>query len=367
MITRMKAKLSALFYIKNNKKRVSVLVVSLGLFITMIYGVSFLFSATYASFGNILMESTEKSQTLISQENVTEKQLSDACEKIKTLENVDDAFSMACGDAYVNAIIGKYNFATPLTTKQNVVKYMDYMGAELIEGRLPENKGEIIYDQKYLKNCGYELNQQINENFKLVGVVKSDYYFCCGINPVDYNNSITILSKGKNIDFNKILSDMDIGFEFEVNDNIEGQKIYQRYIVDSFAPSTSVISVVSTLILMLCLIIVINMYVRDRHEEWCLYHSIGFSAQKIYLSALREFLLIFLFAIIFAVAITSILMFALDVALIKSQGLMSTAFMPEKMYEIFEILVLLFGIFQIPIFHAMRKIKTIDAIEDDTF
>lgn len=363
----MKAKLSALFYIKNNKKRVCVLVLSIGLFITMLYGISYLFSATYASFGNILNEKTEKSQVLVAQENVTEKQISDACEKIKSLENVDDAFGVFYGNAYIKSIIGQYYFASPFTTKENIVKYMDYMGAKLIDGRLPENKGEIILDQKYLKNCGYKLNEQTSDTCKLVGIVKSDYYFCSGIKPYDYNDSITILSKGKNVDYNKILSDMDIGFKFAVNDNIEGQRSYQKDIVDSFAPSTNVITVVSTLILVLCLIIVINMYVRDRHEEWCLYHSIGFSTQSIYLSAIREFLLIFLFAIIFGISTTLILMFSLNAILIKSQGLLSTFYMPEIIYHIFTILILLFGVFQIPIFNAMRKIKTIDAIQDDTF
>lgn len=363
----MKAKLSALFYIKNNKKRISVLVVSIGLFITMLYGTGFLFSVTYASFGNIMIEKQQKCQMLLAQEKVTENQLLDACEKIKTLPNVDDAFSVLCGNAYINSIIGEYGFENPLTTKENIVKYMDYMGAELVAGKIPENKGEIIYDEKYRKNLGLKLNQQLSEEFKLVGLVKSDYYFCCGINPYDYESSITILSDGKDVDYNKILSDMDIGFKFKVIDHVTGKKDYNHAVVEAFEPSTNVLTVVSTLILILCLIIVINMYIRDRHEEWCLYHSIGFSTQNIYLCALKEFLLIFLFAICFSIVTTLIVMFSLDVLLVKSKGLLAYYFMSDKIYQIFSILVLLFGIFQIPIFHAMRKIRTIDAMEDDTF
>lgn len=60
-----KKRLSAKPYMMNNKTRIGVLVISFALFITMIYGIGFLFSITTTTFHNLIVEQREKAPTVI--------------------------------------------------------------------------------------------------------------------------------------------------------------------------------------------------------------------------------------------------------------------------------------------------------------
>lgn len=60
----MPQKLSAMRYIKNNTKRVSVLIVSLGLCFVLVYLTQFMLSSTEESIGSIALKNPEKIQVL---------------------------------------------------------------------------------------------------------------------------------------------------------------------------------------------------------------------------------------------------------------------------------------------------------------
>jgi hypothetical protein len=83
------------------------------------------------------------------------------------------------------------------------------------------------------------------------------------------------------------------------------------------------------------------------------------------LSALKELLITFGLSLGFAAIITTLLILGCTLFLVEPIGLMSSPFMPGILFQIFCILVLIYGVLQLPLFLAMQRIRTIDEIKED--
>ena len=59
---------------------------------------------------------------------------------------------------------------------EDVSRLLDYKGAELVSGRLPENPGEIVVDDKLWKNMGEKVLQNMSDRYSIVGHIESEYY-----------------------------------------------------------------------------------------------------------------------------------------------------------------------------------------------
>ncbi len=380
----MPQKLSALKYIMNNKKRVSVLLFSLAMCAVLFYVADFLLNITMETSASFLIDSRKKVQYIqLASEplgvdadvpyeewlGLYEEANLKLVEKLKGVEGVENVFFSMRRALTVSAVVGSYGLDMPMLDKEEVPVYMEHMGAVLTDGRMPENDNELILDKKIMKNRGYTLGQEIN-TYKIVGVTECEYYFCCGVNESDMDNSamITVLTDGSIEDMEAVL--VDIGYDVDrkyemIYDLVEGRESLKRDIVDAIEGSTNMVYMAIVVILSIAIIVVYVTYLRDRYNEWCLYCSIGFSRKEIYWSVIRELLITFGVAVLFGAVLSVITMVVLDCTLVASMGLRCKYWYPGTLFEIVCVYVAIFALLQMPVRVALHKIKTIDAMDDD--
>ena len=390
----MPQKLSAMNYIKNNRRRTAVLIVALSLCFVLTYLTQFLLSTTEESFRSICVENTRKIQYInfagrslgldvsLDLEELMPLYVQANQELGKRLETHPEVKKVIYSQIlyeYIMPAIGQMTVELPLVEPEEVPVLLEHMGAVLAEGRMPEVPGEMVLDQASMKNNGYALDGYYNENsmgtsYKIVGVLDYDGYFGCGIayemgSAASGYSMLIVLSEGIE-DMSSLL--LEEGIEVrDTYDNIfdykQGMELLQTGVIDVIGNSTRFIYVGVILLLSIALLIVYTMYLRDRHEEWCLYSSIGYARRTVYFSILRELL----FTFVAALAIGGVIILGgevlLDAVMIQPSGLKCRYFSPGALGEILCTYVLIFGILQIPVRYALHKIRTVDALEEDMY
>lgn len=380
----MPQKLSALKYILNNKRRVLVLLFSLAMCAVLFYVADFLLNVSTETYRVILIDGRQKVQQIqLSSDTLDvdteveyqewlklyEKANLELVEELKGVEGVEDVFFSMRRTTSISAVVGVYSLDMPMLDRDEVPVYMEHMGAKLIDGRMPENDNELIFDEKVMKNRGFTLGQELN-NYKIVGVVECEYYFCCGVNEHDMDNSavITILTDGSIEDMEAVVKDLgyDVDREHEtIYDLVEGRESLQKDIIDAIETSTNMVYFAIVVILSIAIIVVYVTYLRDRYNEWCLYCSIGFSRKEIYWSVMRELFITFGTAVVLGAVVSFVTMVVLDCTLVASLGLRCNYWYPGTIFEILCVYVAILALLQIPIRVALYKIRTIDAMDDD--
>ena len=387
----MPQKLSAMRYIKNNKRRTSVLIVSLCLSFVLTYLTHFLLSTNTESF-RALFEHTPKhiqylslagSSLGLDVNNLSNEELiplyyekmEQLAEKLKKQEGIKEVYYAECLYAAVYPLVGSMSFEVPLVPQEEVSVILKHMGATLIEGHLPEAPGEIVLDSATIKNQDrYTLGGAFytdTDHFRIVGIIECDTYFGCGIPHPDLPRSenLIVLSEGID-DFTPVLAKEGI-IPRENYDTVQDytycQKMYEEEVLTAIGDSTTYVYLGITLLLFISLFIVYTTYLRDRRDEWCLYCSIGYSRKTIYFSILRELLFTFFASLLIGAVLIGISEVLLYFLMIEPAGLKCCFFYPEVLFEIVCTYVLLFGFLQLPVRTALWKIRTIDAIEDDLY
>lgn len=389
----MRQKLSAMKYIKNNKRRIAVLVVSLSLCFVLTYLTKFLLMATEETFRVCAVENVKKVQYVflagsslgLDVNNLSDEEINEQfpqknielAEKLRKYEGIDDVYYSQVLYNSVAAAVGEWGVEIPLVESEQIENVINHYGVSICEGRIPKNPGEIVLDKAAMSNGGYSLNdyfdkEKRDEAFRIVGVLDSERYLGCGIKSEDYNarSMIIILSDGSIYDVSKLLEEEGIYVREnydEVVDVKEGEKLIQQEVVDVIGNSTDIIYIVITVLLFLSLFIVYTMYLRDRHNEWCLYCSIGYSRKEIYQSIMRELLFAFGLAVIIGLVLISVSVVAVDLLMFKPEGIKCRYFYPDTLAEIMCTYVFLIGLLQLPVRYALHRIKTIDAMEDDLY
>ncbi|MBP3618028.1 MAG: hypothetical protein J6J38_08330 [Lachnospiraceae bacterium] len=384
----MRQKLSAMNYIRNNKRRAAVLIVSLALYLLIVYLTQFILSASTESFKKILSEDTKKMQMVqlpksaygsgwesMSEEEVqaayaeAEELLMERLREQAGVKVVQKAQGMG---VTIYALIGQYSFSFPLGDEAFVKAYMEHMGATLKEGELPDAPGEIILADGIMKNAGLTLGQKLSDkDFQIVGIAESDTYFGGGImvSGKDYSQPICVLSDGSIEDMAALLRKM--GYEFADNeariyDYKAGKADYEDVFAEVETPAKLVFRGVM-IVMAIMLFLVYTTMLRDRHGEWCLYCSIGYGRKAIYLSILREMLFYFTVAVVAGTALTVIGMVTVDTLLIAPMGLACKYLDFAVMGEIVCGYAVVFVLLQLPIRLALHKIRTVDAMEEELY
>ncbi len=389
----MPQKLSAMRYIRNNGRRVAVLVVSLGLCFVLVYLTQFLLSSTEESLGRIMSENPKKMQVLmlagkttlgIDTENMSDEELTRAyaeknrevAEKLKKAAGVKNAWFGQVIYCTISAAVGQMDYEMPLVEKEEIPEILEHFGAKLAWGRLPENPGEIVLDNLSMKNNDFVPGGYFNEKnyaqyYTIVGVIDCDTYFGCGIPAEEWNArpAVFVLSEGID-DMSAVLHEIGI----DVRENYDtvldvkwGEKYLKEEIVDVIGNSTRFIYAGIVVLMLISLTVVYTTYLRDRHNEWCLYCSIGYSRRTIYGAVVRELLFTFGAALVQGGIVSLLSALLLNSAMVEPQGLKCRLLHPKTAAEILCIYAFLFGILQIPVRYALCRIRTIDAMEDDLY
>ncbi|ABX43978.1 FtsX-like permease family protein [Lachnoclostridium phytofermentans] len=369
MIT--KQSLSPFPYIKNNRKRILVLILSFGFYLTMIYGVQYIFSSTTYTFEQLLANQYQKAPFLSATEDMSpeekQEELRSVCDQFNRYEEVSIAFPASYIDGgRIKTTIGYEYFDYPITEAKYIPTYLSHFNAKLIEGKIPTEPGEIIADQKYMRNNQLELGEEIIPGFHIVGIVKSDYYLLIGVNKHFYNYYVHVLMKNTTVHFETLCEEIGIPFSYNVNTYETGLANVSIDAGNSLQLCTNLIFIISTVVLFLCLLAVIQMYFRDRNDEWCLYHSLGYSIHSIYNLAMKELLLILGVSCILCLGLLSLFLPLFYRLAILPNGLLIQYFHPDVILKMIAVIVLFLGMCQIPLTHSLHRIKTVDILDEES-
>lgn len=387
----MSQKLSAMKYIKNNKRRVSVLIVSLTLCFVLVYLTQFLLSSTETTYSSILLDNPKKIQYLdlaasslgIDVDNVSSEEIVDQyrekslklMNELKKNDRIRNVFYAPVVYVKIQGIVGWSGTEIPLVRREEIPELLEAFDARVIEGRLPKKAGEVVVNKGTMLNQHFEIGgnfmeEYYEDQYTVVGVLDCPEYFGCGI-PLETDNqnqlnSIVVLSDIE--DMTEVLNEQGLSLRKNFDTVLDVKTMKQtlkKEVVDVIGSSTKYIYLGITILLFLAMLVVYTSYLRDRHKEWCLYCSIGFSRKEIYFAIMRELLFTFGFALLVGIVIIAASVVLLDYAMIKPQGLLCIYFQPKTLGEILCTYMLLIGALQLPVRYAIYRIRTIDAIDDD--
>ena len=386
----MKSSLSAIKYIKNNKRTCGVLLLALSLTFMAMYVVNYLLMTTEESFKTIMLELPNKvsyadlaGSTLgVRADGFENKEdyydaadqaREEVMEKIAAIPGVKNVEYTQIISARYDGIIGQIYYECPLIEKEELPKYMEHFGAKLVEGRMPENPGEILVDSVVMKNQGYEiggnyLEESFGETFKVAGVIESDYMICMGL-PNGFTNKgwyMVMLGDESIKDVRKLMGEIGItpGEKDDIIDSLAYKKFYDTDVIKTIDSVVNTIILIIIIFLAVSIIVAYVSFMRNRLNEYCLYASLGYSKKEVYGMIMREMLIIFMLGIIAGFLLSLMLMGILDAGAIEPKGLISRWFYPGHIAKICAALVCIIGVLQIPILISINSIKTIDMMED---
>lgn len=396
-------RLSAWFYLKNNKKRAAILILSFGLYFVLLYGVQFFLQPSVYMDEMIYVHGAEKMQSayinnlteineamnLGMDMSLWEPERSATVEEkvaeinkgthefVKLLQEegtADHVFVCNSYLVYINSFAGDSFYYIPMMKKEELVTFAEYLNLKVVEGRMPEQPGEVLMDERMAKNKGFAVGDYLYDSkTKLVGIVEYDTYVAVGIDYADENvpdRHIYLLSQGTIPDMKEYFAKFGIEADIESTSAIEifsdqtnAIKEVERFAGELQMP-LSIMTYVMVFILGLTVFFVYQLHVQERYGEWCLYRSLGYSQKEVYSLAFREFGICMGMSVGLAAVITAVIC-VIGAALMRSKGMFYEYLLPHVLLQILGIGTLLAGVMQIPVVIAMQKVKTIDAMEEE--
>lgn len=396
-------RLSAWFYLKNNKKRAAILILSFGLYFVLLYGVQFFMHPTIYMDEVIAVQGAKQIQSgyingleklneamnlgmdmslwepereatyeeLVAEINKGTDRLAQLLQEEGTAEHVFICNSYGIS---INSFGGDSYYNAPMMTQEELVTFVEYLDLKIKEGRMPENPGELLMDEKMVKNQGFLVGDCLyDQETKLVGIVEYDTYIAAGI---DYeeerfpDRNIYLLSKGAIPDLKEYFAKFGIEADTEsfgtieiLADEVNASKEVEKWAKEIQTP-LNVMTYSIAFVLGLTVFFVYRLHVQDRYAEWCLYRSLGYSEKEVYSLAFREFGICIGMSVGLAVVVTTVLCL-IGAAIMRSKGMVYEYLLPHILLQILGIGTLLAGIMQIPVVIAMQKVKTIDAMEEE--
>lgn len=297
----------------------------------------------------------------------------DIMSQLESQEGISEVIYTQCLYAHYQGIIGEIGYDFPLLEAEQIPSYIEHMDAKLIEGRMPENSGEILVDSKVLNNQHMSLNGYFNESsygkvFKVVGVLESDNLTCVGT-PQGYTNSgwyMVVQCENKNADMNKALKNIGISTtEYDtIWDKANWKEMYKEMVTDQLDAALIGILIVVMIFLAISIIVAYVSFMRNRVNEYCLYTSIGFARSDVYGMMMREIAIIFGGSLILGAIITIIIMLLMGNLVLDNLGLVYRYLYPQHLLRILAAFMAIVGLLQLPIIFTINNIKTIDLIED---
>ena len=386
----MKKGISAVKYIRNNKRTCFVLIIAFALTIMVMYVINFLLSATKESFKTIMLEMPKKvmyanlsdeayginEEDFATHEEYVDKYQETVAEtenKMRALDGVKFVKRAQKIDTKYAGIIGMVVYETPLLEKEEIKGYIDHFNAKLIDGKMPEEPGDILVDKNVFANRhyeigGYYMKDFYGETFKVCGVIESDYMICVGM-PNGFTNSgwYTVICIDEPItQFKDIAEKLDLNIS-ETEDIIDAndyRAFYDDDVVKSIDSSMDIIILVVMIFLAISVIVAYVSFMRNRVSEYCLYSSIGYSKKSIYAMMMREMIIIFGTGIIIGAMIAGVIVIFLNKTAVEPMGLIGKLVDLNQISKIMTAIICIIGLLQIPAVMTINSIKTIDMIED---
>lgn len=392
----MMQKLNALNYLKNNKKRAMILIVSFAIFITLLYGLRFFINPAKYTHENVVLGKSkyvqgvfinrgdilnldhslwEKNSTATNEDKIYElnRAVKEFGDRLALNPGIDYVIACSTYNIPISTLISNQSYQVPLLDKEQVNTLCEYLNITISEGEIPQEPGEFLIDKRMAANRKLKIGDSINnDNTKITGILNSSFYFAVGIHFDDnfVKRSLIFLNNNYLTDVQKFFEDLGYSADYSNYKDIKilwDMKGGKEEVLKNFGeldPVLRVIMLITTFIIAGTLFIVYQLHIQDRYEEWCLYRSLGFSQSEIYGLAAKEFLFCMGSALILASLLCSLLVIVGGIFM-DHKGIVYQYWMPEVFGQILAALVFMAGILHIPVLSAMRQIKTIDAIHDD--
>jgi len=231
----------------------------------------------------------------------------------------------------------------------------------------------MVMDENMAKNTGFSVGDTLyDKSTTLVGLVKYETFFAVGIDWEEFTNPnryLFLLNDGTIPDLKEyfakfgIEADTDLSAVEILRDKENAIEKVQKF-KDEIQMPLRVMTYSIAVVLGLTVFFVYRLHVQDRYSEWCLYRSLGYSEREVYGLAFREFGICMGFSIGLA-AVIAVLLCVIGGIIMRSKGMFYEYLLPEVLLQILGIGTVLAGVLQIPVVVAMRKVKTIDAMEED--
>lgn len=364
----MQGGLKSLYYIRNNKRKVTVLATILTLFIVLIYVVDFFFDPTLTTGNRLTVDESRKMQSIYCISDEAETYNSDVKKLCDDLNKRDDIYAMRASSNSFTIVIPTGIFGKEIfyLDKNDIPTYIEKSGSKLVEGRLPQNKNEVVVDTKTLKNTECELNGKFETGETIVGLLESDFYLAVGYNDRKTYETIITFSDADKVNLRSVCKDIGTNLTLQFED-YEKDTADMEDIEGQITPSVNIITIFATLIIAICVVVYLVMSFRDRYDEWCLFRSIGFSGGQIYSSVMRELLIILAISLCAAAVLTSLIILTITSLMFEPLALIYHIILPQTLLKIVCLIAVLLGVCQIPLASAIHKVKTIDAIEEDVY
>ena len=373
------SKLSPIPYLIHNKKRTSVLIVSLSLFFVMIYVLGYFMGAIGEPLVNVCIDRFKRTfqvhvyvdndslgeyETREEWDELVRPILYEKQEELQKVVGDDDVFLVRGGFANLRLMVGTTTISSYyFENTDDMNRYSQIIDAKLVEGRWPENPGELVVDTNSYINRGDELLRYLGGSYKIVGKVETPVYAMYGLPAVDEHNYYYLVAPS---DYQKVngkyvedqgFSCIPVDYDF-VMDNTEKE-------IEGLDDIKQIVTVVATVLLATCVTVVFALHIRDRREEWCLFESIGFTSGQIYAMALKEMLICFVIAAGIGVLISGAAVVVLDNFVIYPLGLGHIQLIrPKDALLAIEMYALIFALCQVPVFATIRGVQTVDNIEE---
>lgn len=386
----MKSNLSALKFVRNNKRQVGVMLIALSLTCMAMYVVNFLLMTTEISYKAVMIEKSRNfflcslsnsTMGLRATDYASDEEFAEAAAerrdeiimKLKEREDVQEAYFTQGLSGKYQGIVGVVEYMFPLLSVEEVPGYISAMDAKLIEGRLPEADGEIVVEETMFHNQNmilgdYFLDERYGKLFQVVGVVKSDRMHAVGT-PQGYANNgwyFFVVGKENIEDGKKLLKEIGIETtEYDsVYDMVALEEEYLKDVQPQFETAILLISLVVMFFLAISILISYVSFMRSRMNEYCLYISLGFSRGEVYGMMMREIGLIFGISLLVGAAVTVGILLVLGNTFMRDMGLVFKYWDSKQFLRIITSFLVIVGILQIPIGVTIQNIKTIDNIEE---
>ena len=369
------SKLSAIPYIKGNKKRIIVLIISLSMFVVLSYLVTYIMSACQDPFYQAFCDpyqdmlvggpkvTVEGYETTEEWSEMATKAVLEKAEEIEKIEGITGTTLFRRGRVPLKSVVGQGSVLCYLFDNiSDSEEFMSYKNIKLLSGKLPEKPGEIVIDEKLWKNEGDAALEMMSDSYSIVGHVQSDNYYAFGIAlPFENDINLVIYHPDDGTDYAAKIKDagIELAYYFDYKSGVE--EIDSE--VGSLSSVERLIQITTGVLLAICLLVVLSLHIMDRHQEWCLMNSIGFSTGEIYFMALKELLFCFLLAVLSGLLISIGIGFIFETFICNSMGIYVGLWQSRVIPIVAAVFIGIYGGCQIPLFINIRKVRTVDEIE----
>lgn len=368
--------LSPFKYFKNNKKKIIPLFISVLLSSFLIYSFSAFISSNFICEKEV-QENPYMAYSIVQPKNEGEHILGSTINEVKDDKNTLEVLPLTSMRTTFHDMGGDNMSCRvfELDSKDINILFKN-LKLKLTNGRMPDNKSEIILQDNLLKNKGkkigdyighdLDINEDIQGRYKIVGSFSGDsveaFVYDDSVKQ-DLKNGFMIIHKaGKLESSNKFLEKIEKENDIKVSDyaNIVSQNKKED------SSSMAVINVIKFIIIIVVSIAAGNSsYVHYfmRTREFGILHALGYSKNYVVLKVLKESFVFDFAASIFGIAFSIIFNFIFEYLCFWPKGLSMKLFMGDSFLQVMLIPVFICIFTIVPVSRMFRKVDPITIIQ----